>query len=69
LPHEVWHLIDSKYQHQVVRRGVFFDAEKGGLILNRFTELESAQHCVEASAERPQQKRKRTPKEPGSGSV
>jgi|SRR4051812_4244590 len=69
LPHEVWQLLDSKYQHQVVRRGVFFDAQKGSLILNRFTELEPAQRCVEASAERPPEKRKRTPEEPGSGSA
>ena len=61
LPHEVWQLLDSKFQHQVVRRGAFFDAEKGGLILDRFTELEAAQGCVEASAERPTKKRNRTP--------
>jgi hypothetical protein len=62
LPHEVWQLLDS--EHQVVRRGVFFDAEKGGIIMDRFTELEPAQRCCEASAERPPKKRKQTPKPP-----
>jgi hypothetical protein len=64
VPHEVWQLLDSKYQHRVVRRGAFFDAEKGGIILDRFTELEAAQRCVEASEERPPQNRKRTPGPP-----
>jgi len=63
-PHEVWQLLDSRYQYQVVRRGAFFDAEKGGIILDRFAELEAAQRCVEASATRPPQKRKRTPEPP-----
>jgi len=62
--HEVWQLLDSEYQHQVVRRGAFFDAEKGGIIIDRFTGLEPAQRCCEASAERPPQKRKRTPRPP-----
>jgi hypothetical protein len=62
--HEVWQLIDSEYRHQVVRRGGFFDAEKGGIVIDRFTELEPALRCCEASAKRPRRKRKGTPKPP-----
>jgi hypothetical protein len=52
LPYEAWQLLDSNYRYEVVRRGAFFDAEKGGIILDRFTELEPAQRCIEERAER-----------------
>jgi hypothetical protein len=63
LPHEVWRLLDNDYQYQVVRRGAFFDAEKGRVILDRFAELEPAQRCIEEKADRSPKKRNRRPKE------
>ena len=49
-PYEAWQLLDSNYRYEVVRRGAFFDAEKGGVMLGRFTELETAQRCIEERA-------------------
>ena len=69
LPYEAWQLLDSNYRYEVVRRGAFFDAEKGGIILDRFTELEPAQRCIEERAERPPKKRSRRPEERNSQSA
>jgi hypothetical protein len=63
LPYEAWQLLDSNYRYEVVRRGAFFDAEKGGIILDRFTELEPAQRFIEERAERPPKKRNQRPEE------
>jgi hypothetical protein len=66
LPYEAWQLLDSKYRYEVVRRGAFFEAEKDGIMLDRFTELEPAQRCIEERAARPPKKRtgpeERTPR-------
>ena len=69
LPYETWQLLDGTYRYEVVRRGAFFDAEKGGIMLDRFTELEPAQRCIEARAARPPKKRTRTPEEQDSQSA
>jgi hypothetical protein len=50
LPYEAWQLLDGNYRYEVVGRGPFFDAEKGGIMLDRFTELETAQRCIEERA-------------------
>jgi hypothetical protein len=70
MPYEAWQLLDSYYgcdrrnsRYEVVRRGAFFDAEKGGIILDRFTELEPAQRCIEERAERPPKTRNRRAEE------
>jgi hypothetical protein len=68
-PYETWQLSDSNFRYEVVRRGAFFDAEKGGIMLDRFTELEPAQRCIEARAARPPKKRTRTPEEQDSQSA
>jgi hypothetical protein len=62
-PYEAWQLLDNDYRYEVVRRGAFFDAEKGGIILDRFTTLEAAQRCIEERAERSPKKRNRSPEE------
>jgi hypothetical protein len=61
--YESWQLLDGNYRYEVVRRGAFFDAEKNGVIVDRFTELEAAQRCIEERAERPLKKRGQRPKE------
>jgi len=48
----IWYLQDSDPQLKVVRRGAFFDAERGSVILDRFTTLEEAQRRVETEAKR-----------------
>ena len=64
MPYEAWQLLDSNYRYEVVRRGAFFDAEKGGIILDRFTELEPAQRCIEERAERARARRKAREEDP-----
>ena len=44
-PHGVHH-------YRIVLRGKSYDAEKNGKIIGQFAELEPAQRCIEASAQR-----------------
>ena len=44
-PHGVHH-------YRIVLRGKSYDAEKNGKLIGQFAELEPAQRCIEASAQR-----------------
>ena len=40
------------HHYRIVLRGKSYDAEKNGKLIGQFAELEPAQRCIEASAQR-----------------
>ena len=42
----------GEHRYRIVLRGESYDAEKNGKIIGQFAELEPAQRCIEASAQR-----------------